>query len=154
MPATRPSLRVRTALEQDMSELVLLDGEVFPDLPYPHFVLRQFLDALPDHLFVVHDGDRLCGYVLATPPSEGQSWILTLGVAPGTRRRGLARQLMKEAMAKLRAEGARTVRLGVKPENDPAIALYESLGFVRSPGEPRRHYYGPGEDRLLMTLAL
>ncbi|WP_307056099.1 GNAT family N-acetyltransferase [Streptomyces achromogenes] len=154
MPATRPSLRVRTALEQDMSDIVLLDREVFPDLPYPYFVLRQLLDAFKEHMFVVHDGDRLCGYVLATPPSEGQSWILTLGVAPGMRHRGLGRQLMREALDRLRAEGARTARLGVRPENVTAIRLYISLGFAPDPGGPRSDYFGPGEDRLLMTLAL
>lgn len=137
-----------------MSDIVLLDHEVFPDLPYPYFVLRQFLDAFKDHLIVVHDGDRLCGYVLATPPSEGQSWILTLGVAPGMRHQGLGRQLMREALDSLRTEGARTARLGVRPENAPAIRLYESLGFVQDSGEAREGYYGPGEDRLLMTLAL
>ncbi|MEU4875049.1 N-acetyltransferase [Streptomyces sp. NPDC021608] len=154
MPATRPSLRVRTALETDMYDITLLDKEVFPGLPYPHFVLRQFLDALADHLFVVHDGERLCGYVLATPPAGGQGWILTLGVAPGVRRQGLARQLMKEALGKLRAEGARTARLAVKPDNHRAIALYKSLGFVQDDGASRKDYYGNGEDRVLMTLEL
>lgn len=137
-----------------MYDIAVLDQEVFPDLPYPYFVLRQFLDALADHLFVVHDGDRLCGYLLATPPSEGQGCILTLGVAPGMRRQGLARHLMREALGKLRAEGARTARLAVKPGNDQAIALYKSLGFVQDDGAPRKDYYGPGEDRVLMTLEL
>ncbi|MFE9442209.1 GNAT family N-acetyltransferase [Streptomyces sp. NPDC006602] len=154
MPALRPSVRVRNADERDLSDLSRLDHEAFPHDPYPYSVLRQFMDAFAEHLLVAEDDGILCGYVLATPPNEGRSWIFSLGVAPAMRRQGLGRQLMVETLMRLRAQGAHTVLLWVEPGNDRAITLYESLGFVPDPVGRRENHFGPGEHRLLMTLIL
>jgi ribosomal-protein-alanine N-acetyltransferase len=154
MPALRPSVRVRNADERDLSDLVRLDHEVFPGDPYPYSVLSQFMDAFADHLLVAEEGATLCGYVLATPPNGGQSWIFSLAVAPAMRGQGLARRLMVETLVRLRAKGTHTVLLWVEPTNVSATLLYESLGFVRDPAGPRENHFGPGERRLLMTLIL
>lgn len=155
MPALRhPSVPVRNAAERDLSELARLDHEAFPADPYPYSVLRQFMDTFADHLLVVEEDGNLCGYVLATPPNAGTSWIFSLGVSPAKRRQGLGRRLMKEMLEKLRSEGARTVLLWVEPGNIRAISLYESLHFVRDPAGPRQDHFGPDEHRLLMTLTL
>ncbi|WP_251096676.1 GNAT family N-acetyltransferase [Streptomyces sp. Caat 7-52] len=154
MPALRPSVRVRIIAKQDLSDLAGLDHEVFPDDPYPVSVLRQFMDTFAGHLLVAEDNGGLCGYVLATPPNAGESWIFSLGVAPTSRRQGLGRQLMSETLMRLRAEGTRTVLLWVEPRNARAVTLYESFGFVPDPAGPRKNHFGPGEHRLLMTLTL
>ncbi|MBL3669435.1 GNAT family N-acetyltransferase [Streptomyces sp. M2CJ-2] len=154
MPALHPpSVRVRNVVGQDMPDLLRLDREVFPDDPMPHSILRQFVDMFADHLLVAEDENgRLCAYVLATPPHKGRSWIVGLGVASAVRRRGLAEQLMLESLENLRTEGAHTVLLWVEPTNKPATALYDSLGFVPDREGPRPDHFGPGADRILMTL--
>lgn len=150
-----PSVRVRPVDGHDMPDLLRVDREAFPDDPMPYSVLRQFVDMFPEHLLVAEDGDgRLCAYLLATPPNRGQSWIFSLGVAPGMRRHGLARELMRVSLENLRAEGAATVLLWVEPNNKPATALYEFFGFVSDPHGPRRDHFGPGADRIGMTLRL
>jgi ribosomal protein S18 acetylase RimI-like enzyme len=53
---------------------------------------------------------------------------LTLGVAAGFRRRGVARGVMTEVIAQARAASYRQLSLSVDPDN-PARRLYESLGF-------------------------
>ncbi|MFJ8104718.1 GNAT family N-acetyltransferase [Streptomyces sp. NPDC096132] len=151
MPALRPILRVRKATDRDLSDLLLVDREAFPGDPYPYSVLRQFMDTFTDHLRVVEADGRLCGYVLATPPNQARSWIFSLGVSPDMRGQGLGRRLMTETLDALRAEGAATVLLWVEPSNKQAVALYESLGFVPS-DKPLKDHFGPGEDRLLMSL--
>ncbi len=138
-----------------MPDLLRVDQEAFPDDPMPYSVLRQFVDIFTDHVLVVEDGDgRLCAYLVATPPHRGDSWIFSLGVTPATRRHGLARELMQAALENLRAEGADTVLLYVEPNNKPATALYESLGFVPDPQGARPDHFGPGADRILMSLPL
>ncbi|WP_229899356.1 GNAT family N-acetyltransferase [Streptomyces capoamus] len=154
MPALRPSVRVRMVATQDLSDLARLDHEIFPDDPYPYSVLRQFMDTFAGHLLVAEGGGGLCGYVLATPPNAGESWIFSLGVAPASRRQGLGRQLMSETLTRLRGEGTRTVLLWVDPCNAQAVTLYESLRFAPDPAGPRTDHFGPGEHRLLMRLAL
>ncbi|WP_307163229.1 GNAT family N-acetyltransferase [Streptomyces rishiriensis] len=157
MSGERP-LRIRAVteadLEADLPLIVRLDADAFPHGPYPYFVLRQLVTACADLVYVVHDGTDLYGYVLGTAPNDAQSWVLSLAITPGLRGKGFGRRLMTKLLAQLRAKGAHSVRLSVEPRNDSAIALYRSLGFVPDPDGPHVGYFGPGEDRLLMTLTL
>ncbi|MER5513718.1 GNAT family N-acetyltransferase [Streptomyces sp. NPDC002763] len=143
---------MRNAIEGDLSEIQRLDSEAFPAAPYPYFVLRQFVDAFPRYLLVLDDRRILYGYLQATPPDQGQCWLLSLCVAAKSRRQGLGRLLVTELLARLRAEHVHTVKLSVEPGNTAAIELYAQLGFLYSGSHP--DYFGPGESRHLMTLSL
>ncbi len=147
-------LRIRAVTEDDLSHVVRLDAAAFPADPYPFFVLRQLLTAFPEFLLVVEDSAKdLRGYVLATPPYDAQSWILSLGITPELRRQGLGRELMTRILGLLRAKAP--TRCG-SPWN-PATTRRSPLPLPRlrpgTPG-PRLDYFGPGEHRLLMSLAL
>jgi len=69
--------------------------------------------------------------------------IVTLGVAPGARRRGAARALLADLFARARSLGVATLTLEVADDNLAALALYESLGFDRL-GVRRAYYRRPG----------
>ncbi|WP_406459952.1 GNAT family N-acetyltransferase [Streptomyces sp. NBC_01622] len=149
----RMPLCIRSAVENDLPALASLDAEAFPMEPYPFFVLRQLFDVYRDHLLVVDDGHLLYGYLIATPPDAGLSWILSLGVTRGLRGHGLGRRLMVQSLGQLRSEHAHEVRLTVAPDNDRAVSLYEHLGFTQT-GDVQKDYLGPGKHRILMTLEL
>ncbi|MGW4020631.1 GNAT family N-acetyltransferase [Streptomyces sp. NPDC005009] len=160
LPEPPPPL-LRPARESDLPELQRLDEEVFQEVAYPAFLLRQLHDLYAGpagHLLVLDDGDgRLRGYVLAaTAAFHRDSWILGLCVAEDRRRHGLGRELMVEVLERLRRCGTERVRLTVEPANDAAILLYRSLGFRPEPpdGGMRRDYFGPGEDREVLCLVL
>jgi GNAT superfamily N-acetyltransferase len=57
-----------------------------------------------------------------------RSWIGGIGVVPESRRSGIGRLLMEALLA----EAPPTVTLEVLEQNEPAIRLYESLGFERT----------------------
>lgn len=77
--------------------------------------------------------------------------IMNLAVAPPARRRGIARMLVKRAVAEGRAHGVRRVLLEVRASNEPALSLYGRFGFERT--AIRRDYYSdPNEDAILMEL--
>lgn len=59
---------------------------------------------------------------------DRRGWVGGLGVIPGARRRGLGRALMEAVLA----EAPPDVTLEVIEQNEPAIRLYESLGFERT----------------------
>lgn len=151
-------LTLRTARESDLPELRRLDAEVFQEVAYPAFLLRQLYDLYAEHFLVLDDGGgSLRGYVLAaTTALDRGSWILGLCVTEDRRRHGLGRELMTEILARLHRSGIEQVRLTVEPSNHAAILLYRSLGF--RPEQPdaglRRDYFGPGEDRQVMYLGL
>ncbi|MGW9398592.1 GNAT family N-acetyltransferase [Streptomyces sp. NPDC055642] len=151
-----PSLRA--ARESDLPELRRLDEEVFQEVAYPAFLLRQLYDMYADHLLVLDEGEgRLRGYVLAaTTAVNRDSWILGLCVTRNRRRHGLGRELMTEVLARLRRDGIEQVRLTVEPANRAAILLYHSLGFRPEPPDHglRPDYFGPGQHRQIMYLRL
>lgn len=59
----------------------------------------------------------------------GRGWIGGMGVIPAARRRGHGDRVMRAVLDAARERGLATVRLEVLVQNDPAIPLYERLGF-------------------------
>jgi ribosomal-protein-alanine N-acetyltransferase len=116
------------------------------------------------------DGEGIFGFVAeGDAASNHASWgvilcrvaaaemeILTVGVAPDARRRGVARALIAAALPVARELGAEAAFLEVAVDNDGAIALYEGLGFARA--GLRKSYYDRGAagvmDALVMRLDL
>jgi len=73
-----------------------------------------------------------------------------LVVAPAYRRRGVGLGLVRAGLAAVTQLGARAVILEVGYTNEPAIALYQGLGFEQLTA--RENYYGPGQHALIMKL--
>ncbi len=78
--------------------------------------------------------------------------ILTIGVIPPMRRRGIARALLDEVLAHARALGVQSLFLEVGVRNRAARALYEATGFAEV--GRRRSYYANGEDALILRASL
>lgn len=78
--------------------------------------------------------------------------ILSVGVAPRVRRRGIAMQMMRAAEAICRERGFSSIRLEVSTRNLPAIELYRHLGY-RTDGV-LYGYYSWGEDAYSMGKTL
>lgn len=79
--------------------------------------------------------------------------ILTVGVVPDARRRGVARALIAALLDEAVRRGAREVFLEVRVDNAAALALYESEGFARV--GRRRGYYDHGRvDAVVMRRRL
>ena len=88
--------------------------------------------------------------------AAGEVEVLTVGVTPVSRRRGVAQALMRAALATAREAGAGEAFLEVAVDNDGAIALYAALGFRKA--GLRKSYYDRGAagftDALVMRLDL
>jgi ribosomal-protein-alanine N-acetyltransferase len=79
--------------------------------------------------------------------------ILNVATAPPMRRRGIARELMREALDYAATERVRILLLEVRRSNRAAIKLYRGLGFTALGVRPR-YYADNDEDALEMILAL
>jgi ribosomal-protein-alanine N-acetyltransferase len=73
-----------------------------------------------------------------------------LVVAPGRRRTGVGSALVTAGVLAVRHLGARSILLEVAYRNEPAIALYQRLGFEQLAA--RENYYGPGQHALILKL--
>ena len=74
--------------------------------------------------------------------------LLRLVVAPAHRRTGIGTQLVDAGLQSVRQAGARAVMLEVGYDNEPAIALYQAMGFEQL--RVRESYYGPGRHALIL----
>jgi ribosomal-protein-alanine N-acetyltransferase len=111
------------------------------------------------------DGEGIFGFlaeggapqgVILCRVAGGEMEVLTLGVTPPARRRGVARALLAVALPAGRDLGAGAVFLEVAVDNEAAIALYERLGFRRA-GLRKSYYDRRPEgfvDALVMRLDL
>jgi RimJ/RimL family protein N-acetyltransferase len=120
---------------------------------------RRYLRSLRRYphaaVFVAETDEGIVGRLsIARDPHPASAHVADVGVmiARGHRRRGFGKALMGAAEAWAREAGVRKLELHVFPHNQPAIALYESLGYRRE-GLRRDHYERNGEllDAILMA---
>jgi ribosomal protein S18 acetylase RimI-like enzyme len=91
----------------------------------------------------------LCGFL--SQADEGTAYIHFVGVDPGSRRRGLGRELYEWFFDRVRREGRSMVTCVTSPLNQGSIAFHEAMGFE---SENVDDYDGPGEDRVVFRRRL
>jgi ribosomal-protein-alanine N-acetyltransferase len=116
-----PDPRVRPGRTADADRI----RELQSHLRQPSPDLLEYGLAVGAARVTVADG-RVVGYLLPVDaPNRPGVHLAELVVAPGFRREGRARGLLRAAIAD--ADGP--VTLQAHPDNDAALALYDSLGF-------------------------
>ena len=123
---------------------------------------RRFIRAVRRHpdaavLVAELDGELVGRLSLSRDahPASGHVADLGLMVDGRHRRQGIGRALMVAAAQWATENGVTKLELHVFPWNQPAIALYESLGYQRE-GYRKNHYLRDGTyaDAVLMALEL
>ena len=126
-------------------EKQLFDG----DDPWPARAFIAELEAKHNLYVGARADEKLIGYggiarLGRKRPFEYE--IHTIGVDPAYQGQGIGRGMLAELLEY--ASGG-TVFLEVRTDNEPAIALYQSVGFVRV-GLRRRYYRASGADAYTM----
>ena len=82
--------------------------------------------------FLAMDADIACGMAagLLDQDDAGRADLVAMWVAPEHRRCGIGGTLVDAVLAWARMRGVRVLRLMVTCNNEPAIALYRSVGFT------------------------
>lgn len=81
------------------------------------------------HLWVAERGGEVVG-MCHTKAFSGKGYINSLVVTAACRSHGVGRELLVAGMRTLREQARRPVHLNVRAENEPAVALYRSAGFI------------------------
>lgn len=122
----------------DLDVLAALSEACFDESRWNRKAVAEVL-AMPGALGVMILVDKApAGFLLARVAAD-ECEILSLGVQPSYRRRGLARRLLREALVQAASNGGRMVFLEVAEDNDSAWKLYESEGFEQVGRRPE--YY-------------
>jgi ribosomal protein S18 acetylase RimI-like enzyme len=94
----------------------------------PHRDIRRKQTVQPELFLVATIGSDLVGSVMAGYDGH-RGWINYLAVAPGHRRHGLGRRLVRETEDRLHAIGCPKVNLQIRAGNATAVAFYEAIGY-------------------------
>ena len=130
--------------ESHVAAVAELEKQNFSE-PWPEIAVRSELtNKLALWLVAVEDG-VVAGYVGSQTVLQ-EADMMNIAVGEGFRRRGIARMLVEELIRRL---DAYQLTLEVRASNDPAIALYESLGFTQV-GLRKNYYHKPKEDALIL----
>ena len=81
--------------------------------------------------------------------SFDQAEVMHVAVDEKLRGQGIGTLLFGELIKTVKARGATSITLEVRPSNTAAIKLYESFG-LKSVGRRRGYYLDNGEDALIM----
>lgn len=113
-------------------QFLALHEELFPRSNY---TLTYMLSELQKGavFYTLTDENELAGYFFGRAEEEsGEAYVDLVGVAEPYRRSGVGRRLMLAGLTRLREmPGLHQVNLTVAGGNDPAMRLYDSLGFVK-----------------------
>ncbi len=139
---------IRRATQADLEALSRLEGELFPVGPWSEGALRSQLDHPDGWTAVATEEGPIQAYALLRRVVD-EVELLRIGVAPAFRRHGLGRALLEAGGSWAASLGAATIHLEVRARDPIATAFYRSLGFEIRGRRP--HYYGAGEDALLMA---
>ena len=142
---------IRRASSADLSALVEIERMCFSD-PWTASGIQETIQYETTRAFVAESGDRAVGYVMARISGE-EGEILNLAVLPKSRRKGIARCLLAEALGSIAAAGVTEAYLEVRQSNEEAIGLYQSQGF-RPVGLRPDYYRDPQEDALVLRAPL
>jgi [ribosomal protein S18]-alanine N-acetyltransferase len=144
------AIHIRNATERDLPRIIEIERLAFPapwtlasfqrELTLP---FSRIMVALPAPSGQV--AGFLCRWLIAD-----ECHILNIAVHPDSRRLGIGTVLLAEAINEAKSTGANVVTLEVRRSNLAARQLYRKFAFEER--RLRRHYYGPGEDAIIMEL--
>ena len=97
---------------------------------------------------VALDDECVVGYV-GSQTVLGGADMMNLAVLPEYRKQSIGETPVRTLVERLRAKGAISLSLEVRQSNQPAICLYEKLGFTQVGVRPN-YYRNPKENALIL----
>jgi [ribosomal protein S18]-alanine N-acetyltransferase len=142
------AVQIRRFARRDLARLVGIERASFGKDAWPPELFLEYWRASPELFFIARHGRKIAGYSITRTDWRGAE-LESIAVDRPYRGRGVADALLHTTIALLHA---RTLRLMVSTENEPALRFYARFGFIRV--RKIKRYYGPGRDAWRMRLEL
>lgn len=138
---------IRKMRQEDIKQVSRIEGDSF-STPWSE---NAFLRAMEDEhtLYLVAEQEDTILGMCGVRNILGEGEITNVAVDAGARGRGIGRRLMEELLKKGEDLGIQCFTLEVRGSNQPAVQLYQSIGFVVE-GVRKNFYEQPVEDGLIM----
>ncbi len=142
-------LRIKTATEEDLDDIMAIEQRVFPD-PWTRTMFADQLDLPRLYTFVsAKVGDDLVGYGgILKIKDEGH--LTNLAVKPEWQSLGIGKSLVYFLSLVAKTEGISSIMLEVRTPNTAAQELYKKFGFEIT--TVRKNYYGFEDDAYVMAV--
>lgn len=138
------TVEIRPATAADAGALAGLEAACFADAWSESSIAAALAVPTGRAWLATADGEQV-GYLLGLLVADEFS-VYRVATLPTHRQMGLGRALMENALQEAQNQGATKAFLEVRADNQPAIGLYLSMGFVQT--RRRKRYYENGEDAL------
>ncbi|MDK2980976.1 MAG: N-alpha-acetyltransferase 10/11 [Chloroflexota bacterium] len=138
--------QIQPATWRDLFALSALEKVCFDQDAWPLLELMGVLSFPGVVRLKAVVNNEMVGFIAGDPRrSEKTGWILTLGVLPVWRRKGIGYDLLHTCEEQL---GLPVIKLTVRRNNQAALSLYEHMGYQQVDIWSR--YYRNGEDGLVL----
>lgn len=140
---------IRKMTEEDLEQVCMIEKDSFSD-PWTEEDFRSSMKE-PNNGYLVAEIDGCitgyCGYW----GIAGEGYIYNVAVKKEYRNNKIGYRMLKTMLEESFCRGISSFTLEVRYSNEPAIRLYEALGFVRA-GIRKDFYSKPKEDAVIMWL--
>lgn len=134
-----------------VAPIAALEKLCFSDPWSENSIAYELTSRLSYWLVAVENGE-VVGYI-GSQSVLGESDMMNVAVHPDHRRKGVAEALVLALAKDLKERDNVCLTLEVRVSNEPAIALYEKLGFTQVGRRPN-YYRNPREDALILRKTL
>lgn len=140
-------LLIREMKADDVEIVSKIESEVF-SMPWSAKDFLEMVEADYAYYYVAEVDGEIAG-CCGIRNIAGEGEITNVVVAPPYRKKGIALRMMEYMLERAAEVGIGDCTLEVRVSNQPAIRLYERLGFKGEGVRP--HFYDkPDEDALIM----
>jgi ribosomal-protein-alanine N-acetyltransferase len=154
-PWSRAAFSIRPAEISDCEALAEIHASAFrrgwSDAEFEALLVQPGVHAILAYRNGAFGGRSAAGFILYRLAAD-EAEILSVAVAPDSRRRGIGRALLDETLRHAYREGAIGVHLEVEDTNAAAISLYRGAEFHEI--GRRKGYYAQGRDTPAGALVL
>lgn len=136
--------------ERDLPYVCAIERASFPN-PWHEmtFIGEIHNKSISFPYVIVHKIEKkVIGYVIFWHIKEAVQ-ISNIAIHPDFRRKGIGEAIIRQVLAQVKSEGAKSISLEVRPSNFAALNLYKKLGFEIF-GIRKDYYHNPKEHALIM----
>ena len=145
----------------DLQDVMRINRVCLPE-NYTDSFFVDLYQRFPETFIVAEENEKILGYIMCRIEVGLSNFglgglikkghVVSIAVLLEGRRKGIARALLKKAMAGMSYYKAKQIYLEVRVTNDVAISLYKKLGLDIA--RTISGYYSDGEDAYVMSKKL
>ncbi len=146
-PGAAAALQIRDATPDDLDGLVALETLCFEADRVSRRSFRKLIESTTSNCRVATRAGAIVGYTLLLyRAGTGLARLYSIAVHPGERKSGIGALLVADAERQAFDRDRVVLRLEVREDNQPAVRLYQRLGYRRI--GRYLHYYADKTDAL------